>query len=257
MGIREGMPLLAKHEGDWEGTYTYVDPEGKIIDQHRSHLTCAFPADSEYPYHQTNTYTWPDGRTEVHEFPGTYDGYGRMHFDTERIKGVTWGLDENTIYLTWIYKEKGSDLRLFELIVLSDDGNHRSRTWQWLRDGKLEMRTLINETRVSAGAAAQANPFGEQIIAAVVDHMNLDHPEDSLLIVRSLGQRPEATSAETVGLDGEGIDFKAVVGGAEETVRVPWSAPISERPQIRVEVTRMYYDACAALGVEPRPAEEH
>lgn len=149
MGIREGMPLLAKHEGYWEGEYTYLDPSGKVIDHHRSHLSCLFPDSGEFPYHQVNTYTWPDGRREVHEFPGTYDGYGRMNFDTERLKGVTWGLDENTIYLTWIYKEQGTDLRLFELIVLSDDGNNRCRTWQWVRNGKIEMRTIINETRTT------------------------------------------------------------------------------------------------------------
>lgn len=148
MGIREGMPLLAKHEGYWSGTYTYVNPAGVVIDQHESHLACLFPGSGPYQYHQTNTYTWPDGRTEVHQFPGTYDGYGRMHFDTDRLKGIIWGVDENTLYLTWIYKEKGTDLRLFELIVLSDDGNNRCRTWQWVRNGKIEMRTLINETRI-------------------------------------------------------------------------------------------------------------
>jgi hypothetical protein len=150
MGIREGMPLLAKHEGEWEGTYTYVNPAGEVVDQHASHLRCAFPDDGgEFEYHQTNTYTWPDGRTEVHEFPGKYDGFGRMRFDTDRIAGWTWGLDENVIYLSWVYKAKGEDLRLFELIVLSDDGKNRCRTWQWVRDGQIEMRTLINETRVS------------------------------------------------------------------------------------------------------------
>lgn len=257
MGIREGMPLLAKHEGDWEGTYMYVDPEGKATDQHRSHMTCSFPEDGEYQYCQTNTYTWPDGRAEVHKFPGVYDGYGRLHFDTERIRGVVWALDENSLYLTWTFKARGQDLRLFELIVLSDDGNHRSRTWQWIRDGKLEMRTLINETRVEQTAPTASNPFNERIITAAVDHMNLDHPEDSLLIVKALGDRPDATAAEVVTVDGVGIEFKAVVNDAEETVRVPWSTPITGRSQIRAEVIRMYHDACAALGVEPRSAGEY
>ncbi|UWZ40364.1 DUF2470 domain-containing protein [Dactylosporangium roseum] len=87
--------------------------------------------------------------------------------------------------------------------------------------------------------------------------MNLDHPEDSLLIVRSLGGRPDATAATVSGLDGAGIDFAATVDGASRIVRVPWSTPLTERPQIRVEVTRMYHDACAMLGVPPRQAEEH
>lgn len=148
MSIREGMPLLAKHEGYWEGEYVYLNPQGEVIDRHRSHLACLFPdPGSEFEYDQTNTYTWPDGRTEQHHFPGSYDGYGRMNFDTERIRGVCWGVDENTIYLTWIYKEQGVDLRLFELIVLDEDGKNRCRTWQWVRNGVIEMRTIINETR--------------------------------------------------------------------------------------------------------------
>jgi hypothetical protein len=148
MGIRAGMPLLARHEGEWEGEYTHVDSSGTVVDHHRSHLTCSFPPTGDYV--QINRYTWPDGRTEVHEFPGRYDGYGRMIFDTERIRGITWALDENTIYLTWVYKstDPAVDQRLFELIVLSDDGRHRSRVWQWLEHGVCVRRTLINEIKV-------------------------------------------------------------------------------------------------------------
>lgn len=101
------------------------------------------------------------------------------------------------------------------------------------------------------------NPFAQNVIDAVVDHMNEDHPEDALLIVRALGAVPDATAASTKGLDGSGIDFEAVVDGSTRTVRVPWSEELNERPQIRVEVTRMYHEACAALGVTPRTAEEH
>lgn len=150
MGIREGMPQLARHEGEWDGVYTHVDHIGNIIDQHHSHLSCRFPADEEYDYHQTNTYRWPDGRTEVYDFPGRYDGFGRMVFDTERIRGVTWELDETAIYLTWTYKSTNpsTDQRLFELILLSPDGRSRSRVWQWLEHGICFKRTLINETKV-------------------------------------------------------------------------------------------------------------
>ncbi|MEU8249671.1 DUF3598 family protein [Nonomuraea sp. NPDC048916] len=148
MGIREEMPLLARHEGRWEGAYTYVDPAGKIIDAHRAELTCSFPADGEWDYYQVNRYTWPDGRTEEHRFPGTYLGGGRCAFDTDRIRGEFWAVDDDTIYLSWIYKEHGADLRLFELIVLSPDGNSRSRVWQWIRGGVCVQRTLIDETRV-------------------------------------------------------------------------------------------------------------
>ncbi len=151
MGIREGMPLLAKHEGEWEGVYTYVDRDGKIIDQHRSHLTCLLPAEGEFDYVQINRYTWPDGRSEEHSFPAAYDGHGHLFFDTERLKGIIWGLDENAMYLTWKYKsaDPADDQRLFEIILLSDDGQQRSRVWQWLEQGVCVRRTLINETKVA------------------------------------------------------------------------------------------------------------
>lgn len=151
MGIREGMPLLAKHDGEWEGVYTHVDHEGKIVDQHQSHLTCRFPEDGEYQYQQTNKYTWADGRTEEHSFPATYDGHGHLFFDTERMNGIIWGLDENVMFLTWKYKsaDPALDQRLFEMIVLDDGGDQRSRTWQWLKNGFCYRRTLIQEVRVA------------------------------------------------------------------------------------------------------------
>ena len=87
--------------------------------------------------------------------------------------------------------------------------------------------------------------------------MNDDHVEDSLLIVRSLGGQPGASAAAMTGLDAEAAIFTATVEGLEHTVRVPWSVPLSERAQIRIEVVRMYHEACAALGIEPRPPAEH
>jgi hypothetical protein len=152
MGIKEGMPLLARHEGEWRGEeYLYVDAPGGIVDQHRSHLRRRFPPAGEDDYLQVKLYTWADGYTEEHEFPGSYDGFGRMTFDTGRIRGMTRALDENTIYPTWIYKSAGPgvDQRLFELIVLSQDGRHRSQVWQWLEYGVCVRRTLINETKVA------------------------------------------------------------------------------------------------------------
>ena len=55
------------------------------------------------------------------------------------------------------------------------------------------------------------------------------------------------------GLDGDAGVFSAVAGGVATEVRVPWSEPITERPQIRREVVVLYERACAALGLEPRP----
>lgn len=147
MSIREEMPLLARHAGQWEGTYTHVNPAGEIIDQHRSLLTCAFPEVGEFPYTQTNAYTWPDGRTETIEFPATLKD-GKLHFDTERINGYCWEVDDLAIVLKWTYV-KDASVTLYELILLDESGNNRTRTWHWRKDGVCFQRTLIDERRVS------------------------------------------------------------------------------------------------------------
>ena len=154
--IKRGLPLLSKHEGVWDGWYRHYDPNGNKIDEHRSRLVCRFPEDDsdktkQYPYQQTNFYSWADGKTEVRDFPATYAD-GRMWFDNDLIKGwaAEVGLDEHqrTVMLYW--KRKGDDdLYLYEMIQLSDCGQHRHRVWHWYRAGKIVSRTLIDEQRAS------------------------------------------------------------------------------------------------------------
>ena len=98
--------------------------------------------------------------------------------------------------------------------------------------------------------------FTPDIVAAVAAHMNGDHAEDSLLICRSLGGQPAATSAQMTGISPAGAEFSAVVDGASVAVVVPWEGEVTERGHIRAEVVRMYREACAQLGVPPR-GESH
>jgi putative heme iron utilization protein len=99
--------------------------------------------------------------------------------------------------------------------------------------------------------------FGPDVVAAVCRHMNEDHPEDSLLIVRTLGEQPNATDAVMTGVDADGADFEATVDGRAERVRLPFSRTLTERRQIRLEVVGMYEEACAAAGQVPRTAAPH
>jgi hypothetical protein len=145
MGIKDEMPLLARHIGEWEGTYTYVDPSGEVIDRHTALLTHSFPDPDGDDYFQVNHYFWPDGKEERIEFPGLLKD-GKLHFNTERIDGFAWEIDENTIILQWKYVADPS-VGLYEMINLDPTGNHRTRTWHWLKDGACFQRTLINETR--------------------------------------------------------------------------------------------------------------
>ncbi|MFK8052842.1 MAG: DUF3598 domain-containing protein [Woeseiaceae bacterium] len=146
--LKEQLPILARHEGVWDGYYRYYDIDGNKIDEHRSRLLCRFPDDDSY--HQTNLYFWKDGKTEVRDFPTKVEG-GRMIFYTE-IDG--WAADEpldhnkRTVLLNWKRKDD-PDIYLYEMIQISDCGKYRSRTWQWFRAGLLFQRTLVDEQRIS------------------------------------------------------------------------------------------------------------
>jgi len=149
--LKRHLPLLSRHEGIWDGWYRYYGPDGAKIDEHRSRLVCRFPQRGPYPYHQTNHYSWEDGKREVREFPAHYS-YGRLTFDNELIPG--WAAEEplddfhRSVMLYW--QRKGEpDLELYEMIQLSDCGQYRHRVWHWYKAGRIAQRTLIDETFVS------------------------------------------------------------------------------------------------------------
>ena len=109
--------------------------------------------------------------------------------------------------------------------------------------------------------------FDPSIVAAVLHHMNDDHADDNLLIARAVGDRG-ATVARMVDLDGDAGHWLYSVesadtananangeGAGDTALRVEWSAPISERAEIRREIVVLYDRACAVLGLEPRPHE--
>ncbi len=144
--IRLEMPVLARHQGEWSGTYTVVDITGKIIDQHDSYLSCQFPENSPYSYYQINHYTWSNGKEEEHNFPATYKDK-KIWFDTERIEGQAWEVDDSTVMLYFSYKQFPT-MYLYEMIYISPDNNHRARTWHWFKNDQIYQRTLIQEERV-------------------------------------------------------------------------------------------------------------
>jgi hypothetical protein len=97
--------------------------------------------------------------------------------------------------------------------------------------------------------------FDDSVVNAVLTHMNTDHPEDNLLIVQAFGPA-DATAARMTGLDGNGgcwaFQTPAFEGEREQALVVPWSAPISERAEIRREVVVLYERACSILGLPSR-----
>lgn len=151
MSIRTAMPLLARHEGVWDGTYTYFNAANEKVDEHQSRLFCRFPDDGPHAYHQTNHYMWDDGRTDVRDFPAEYRD-SRVWWDNDLIKGwaAEVGLDEynRSVMLYW-QRQGDPSLYLYEMIQISDCGQNRCRTWHWIRNGMLETRTAIQERLVT------------------------------------------------------------------------------------------------------------
>jgi len=109
---------------------------------------------------------------------------------------------------------------------------------------------------VSPAAASDPAPafaFDPAIVVAVLHHMNDDHVDDNLLFARAFGDR-SASSCHMVHVDGAAGHWVFVdETAAEHPLRLEWTAPITERAEIRREIVVLYDRACAELGVEPRP----
>ena len=95
--------------------------------------------------------------------------------------------------------------------------------------------------------------FRDDVVAAVLSHMNDDHADDSLVIVRGFAE-PQASAATMSGLDAAAGEWSAVVDGEQRTVRIPWLGPVAERADIRREVVALYDAARERLGMPAREA---
>ena len=89
-------------------------------------------------------------------------------------------------------------------------------------------------------------PFDAAVVTAVTTHVNDDHPDACLDIVRALGGLRTASEACLDDVDAEAATFAAVVDGTVTRVRVPWSRPIAERAEIRTALVEMTERATAA-----------
>ena len=92
--------------------------------------------------------------------------------------------------------------------------------------------------------------FSDDVIAAIARHMNDDHAAESVVICRVLGGQPAATAATMTGMDADGIEFDATVDDAVVPVRIPFGHRLTERAEVRVEVTRLYHEAQAVLDAD-------
>lgn len=78
------------------------------------------------------------------------------------------------------------------------------------------------------------------VLDAIVAHMNDEHRDDSLTIVRALGERPSATAATLTRLDPTGVVFDvSLADGRTDSVVVAWQTVPIERADVRHELVRM------------------
>lgn len=146
--FRRNMPAMLDHEGLWEGTYTHINRDAEVIDTHKVNIRCEFPTSGEYVYIQHNHFMWEDGREFKMTLPGVYRD-GRLWWDLETFSGSAWQTDDNLILLNLTRKDDPG-ASFFEIIVMvmGDNGQHRSRTWHWFKNGQLFKRTLCDEWKV-------------------------------------------------------------------------------------------------------------
>ena len=104
-------------------------------------------------------------------------------------------------------------------------------------------------------SAADATPFTPDVVEAICRHMNDDHPDDGVRMVRGLAG-VDADRVTMTGLDADRAYFR-VEAPRPLHVSLAWSERLTERGQVRLEVVRMHEQACRALGTEPPAAEGH
>ena len=99
------------------------------------------------------------------------------------------------------------------------------------------------------------DPFTPDVVAQIAHHMNGDHADDNLLIVRAFSPESEVIAATMIGFDGDGGEWRAQpLTGEEFVVRVPWpGGHIVERAEVRREIVALYDESCRRLGLQPRP----
>ena len=94
--------------------------------------------------------------------------------------------------------------------------------------------------------------FAPEVVAAIMAHMNGDHADDCAVICRALGDQPDTSAAVMSGMDSDAAYFEATVGDTVVPIRIPFRQTLTERAQVRVEIVRMYDEACARLGLPTR-----
>ncbi len=151
--LRRRMPLTAGMEGVWEGTFRRVDANGEIMEILPSRIIVRLLPDGEaFDYHQTNILNPDSGQERRIESYGRWD-VDRLRFFNQRLEGWAKDLaaDETGLTSVFLMKYKdGSGLTVSEIVsVKPGNPDKRMRATQYMKEGQIVRRTLIDEVKVS------------------------------------------------------------------------------------------------------------
>ena len=141
---------LARQQGVWKGTWRSYDHDSLLQETFEGWVVPRFiERDGVICLEQTNHYPSRGGARQTIESSGEYRD-GRIVFANERAEGWSERLSGDPTgrgSVIVINYRDGSCL--YEIVTTSDDGRRRTRSVQFIRDGRLLRRTLIDEEKVS------------------------------------------------------------------------------------------------------------
>jgi hypothetical protein len=147
------MPVMARMEGVWEGMFRRYDAEGVLTEAVPSRVELALLPDGEaFDYRQVNITRKQDGSKTRIESQGKWD-VDRLRFSNPRVEGWAYDLVQDPEQLTSVFLMTFKDgTTLSEIVTLSPDGKRRMRAAQYMKDGTILRRTLIDEMKVAETA---------------------------------------------------------------------------------------------------------
>ncbi len=133
---------IARHFGTWEGESVNVDTQGNVVDKHKTKIEIGAKGNK---YSQRNTYTWPDGKTEIKIFLGEFDSTGKLIIQMPGNSCAECRVinDNQVIFIA-------PSIHMIDIITVCPDQNTRHRTIQE-RDsnGMPWVNRILVETHVS------------------------------------------------------------------------------------------------------------
>ncbi len=154
---------VARNQGVWKGTFRRYDADGKLTAEFPSEIIARVEQkDGRQVFRQTNRYSPAGAPQQVIESSGEIRD-GRVWFENERLSGWSMDIPADTTgrgaVIVMDYKD-GSGQYVYEIVPRSADGRRRSRATQYLKNGEIQRRTLIDEVKITDDwrAYEAANP---------------------------------------------------------------------------------------------------